>query len=158
MCLSSVLRLREWRMTTYNNSSVSLRETKKFRRPRNGQGRSDSYPERVLHSFLFSPRGRAHAGFDTGRHVRCFRSIWRCRNVWHRGTRIVLPGHAIFIPADFEARKGSSSTAKLDGPRGQCRSSCRRYEPRHLAPQRDNSPYRNDPRLSLKHFSKTHLS
>src|SRR5438094_7857029 len=77
-------------MTTCNNSSASLRETEKFRRPRNGQGRSDSYPERVLHSFLFSSRGRAHAGFETGRHVRCFRSIWRCRNVWHRRTRIVL--------------------------------------------------------------------
>src|SRR4029077_2292084 len=59
-------------MTTCNNSSALLRETKKFRRPRNGKGRSDSYPERVLYSFLLSPRGCAHAGFETGGHVRCF--------------------------------------------------------------------------------------
>ena len=50
-----------------------------------------------------------------------------------RRARIVLPGHAIFIPADFEARKGSAFAAKLDGARRQCRSGRGRDEPRCLA-------------------------
>src|SRR5437762_1249248 len=83
-----------------------IAKDKKFRRPRNGKGRSDSYPERVLHSFLFSARGRAHTGFKTGRHVRCFRSIWRCRYGRQRRTRAVLPGHTFFVSPDLQARHG----------------------------------------------------